>query len=711
MFIPTQSPITLISSGRKFFFLSILFVFFYEPIFASTKTWTGLAGDGKWSSSANWNGNVVPGTSDDVFLDNSLLAGSFTITLPNSAIVVRTVTIAPGGNNSIELVLPTSNTQVPAFTATGPGYGMVINNGGIFSNSSGASAGTPVNISDSIRINNGGKFIHNTQRSHSANVAVLSRMPGTETGIFEFNIPGTQSYTVSITNRIYGTLVFNADASPGGTRTYLGSGSNALTIRGNLQIGVGVTLKIDLATNKGNINLNGDFIQNGGVLDLASGPDSSIFTIKGNLTQSSGSVITESSTGLPAIELNGSSQQSIFLQGAISNNITFRMNNAAGAILQSSLSLPYKLELLKGNITTSSDNLLILQSGSAISIDSTIANNGFINGPLRKEGLSGADHFLFPVGKSGQFRWLELKNTTGNFNVEFIAADARNLSTSYGNGIDHISSHGYWSVDADINPLPSAKVELSFADATGSGVTDMSTLKVSQLSSGVWIDRNNAATTGTPGAAGSVVSENITAFNSAAKDFVLASSVPNENPLPVILTSFTVSKINDDVELNWGVASSGDIDYFEIWSAVEINNFKKTVSIRALSNETSYQFVDKRTLNGIRYYKLRIAEKDGNSFFSKIIAVKNVDNAFKVISIAPSVVYDNATVFVYANERTQVQCIITGIDGKIINRRLFNAEKGNNRILCDFSGLAAGVYVLSWFDSKGNVGLVRFIKL
>ena len=702
----------LIQSTRKFLLLPGISFFFIVNVLAATKTWSGLAGDGKWSSPANWNGNSIPGTADDVALDNSLISGSYIVSLPNTAVTVKTVTIAPGANNTIELVLPASNVLAPAFTATGPGYGMVINNGGIFKNSSGASNLTTVDISDSIRINNGGRFIHSTQRSHASNVAVLSKAPGTETGIFEFNVPGNGGYTISISNRTYGTLVLSANASPGGVKTYTGTGSNPLNVNGNLQIGNGVTFKSDLATVNGNINLAGDYIQNGGVLDLASGiGDNTVLKIKGSLTQLPGSSITESSTGLPAIELNGTSQQNISMQGTISNSISFRMNNPAGAVLIAPLSLPYKLDLVKGNITTSSANLLTLQSGSTISVDSTIANSSFINGPMRKEGLSAAGYFLFPVGKPNEFRWLELKNATGNFNVEFIASDARNLSTAYGTGVDHISSHGYWAVEADASPSPIANVELSFADAAGSGVTDMATLRASHLLSGVWVDRNNTATTGTPGAAGSVVSEPITSFSSTAKHFVLASSVANENPLPVILASFTAAIERDGIKLNWEVASADGIDYFEIWSAVDNNNFEKTDSVRTALNETKYQFSDKRILNGIRYFKLRIVEKVGSSFFSKIISVKNADNAFKVFSIAPSAVYDNATVFVYANERTRVQFIVTGIDGKIIYRKFCNVEKGKNMIAYGFSGLAAGAYVLSCFDPKGNIGVAKFVKL
>jgi hypothetical protein len=317
---------------------------------------------------------------------------------------------------------------------------------------------------------------------------------------------------------------------------------------------------------------------------------------------------------------------------------------------------------------------------------------------------------LFPLGKTNEFRWIELKNASGNFLVEFIPDDGRNLSTSCGAGVNHISSHGYWSINADASPTPSAKVELSFANASGSGVTDMATLKAAQLISGIWVDRNNTSTTGTAGAAGSVVSELINSFAATPTYFALASSVPNENPLHILLSSFSARKENNEIRMNWDIDFPDEIDYFEIWYTNGDTDFEKLSVIKPVSNQAKYEFSDTQPLNGIRYYKLRVVAKTGDSFFSKIISVKN-GNGFKIISIAPSVVYNNAMLTVYTNERTQLEFILANMEGKVLTRRYFSAGTGKNTIPCNFSGLASGVYILSCFNGKGNIGSVRFIKL
>ncbi len=695
--------------------ISLLFcvtIFSSTKIFAATKTWTGLGGDGNYANASNWSAGTLPTPADDVLLDNSFVATDYTVTLPNSSITIKSLVITPSANHVIKVILPSSNLLSPALTVTGGGYGIVINSGGIFQNSSGLTSGSSLNISDSIKINNGGKYIHGTRSMHASNIVqLLAKAAGTENGTFEFDVPGTQSYSISLSNRTYGNLIFSA-AAAGGNRNYFATGSNTLTVNGDLQINAGITFNMQIGGTNGNIIVKRNFIQNGGTFNLSSDDgNSTVVKIAGDVTQVSSAILTETNSGTRAIELNGSAQQSVSMQGTISNNIIIRMNNAAGVILQSPLSLPYKLELTKGNITTSSSNLLTLLAGANISVDTAISNSSFINGPMRKEGLSSTDHFILPVGKANEFRWIELKKATGNFTVEYISANARNLSTSYDAGIDHISTHGYWSINADASPAASAKVELSFANASGSGVTDMATLRASQFLSGIWMNRNNTATTGTPGASGSVISEMINSFSSSSGYFVLASSVSDQNPLPVILTSFTAAKENDIIKLEWNVTSTDDIEYFEIWYSDNNNDFKKLDVIPSVYSQTSYGFSDTQTLNGERFYKLQVVEKNGNSFFSKIISVKNIASPFKILSIGPSAVIDNTTVFVFANERAQLQFIITGVDGKAVAKKYFLVERGENSISCNFSGLASGVYVLSCFDSKGNVAALKFVKL
>ncbi len=505
----------------------LLFVLFVNvPSFAQLR-WDGDAGDGRWMTPGNWSGDVLPAVTDDVVLDNTFLTGGYTVTLPggDSVVHIRSVTIAPGAGNNIELILPAANTALPGFKVSGNTYGMVIENGGIFKNASGTDSGLPIEIADSLKINNGGSYIQNNEGSHAAIVAVLSRAPGTEEGIFEFDIP-TASSTISLSGRTYGKLVLLSNAM-NGTVTYTASGTKTISVKSDLYIGAGVTFSLNFSDT---LFVGRDLIQQGGTINLGNSARSLVAVINRNLVQNTPGIITETGTALPEIVFGGNTMQQIDCKGIIKENVAVKMNSAAGAALMSPWSLPYKLNLAKGKITTSGATILTLLSGCSIIADS-LSDNSFIEGPLRKEGLSATDQFLFPVGKGNTMRWLTLKNASGNFNVEYVNSNPQLISNTYGAGISYISQTGYWTILADASPSASASVELSF-NGPNSGVgTNLATARVARFDNGVWLNNGNTAFTGSAGSRGSVVSNNVVSWNATPELFVLGSSVPVEGPL------------------------------------------------------------------------------------------------------------------------------------------------------------------------------------
>ncbi|MCS3795834.1 hypothetical protein [Niastella sp. OAS944] len=492
----------------------------YVPAFSQLR-WDGEAGDGQWMTASNWVGNIVPGVTDEVILDNVFVSGTYSVTLPggNSVVQIRSVTIAPGAGNNIELILPATNTAIPAFKLLGAVYGMVIENGGIFKNSSGVDNDLPVEIADSIMIKNGGRYIQNSDGSHAANVMVLSKAPGTEEGAFEFDIPSASS-TVSLSGRTYGKLVFLSNARKSNV-TYTATGTNTITIKSDLVTGPGVTLSLNFSDT---LHIGRDLIQQGSTINLGNSTRSLVTVINRHFTQSDTSLMYETGTASPELVLAGNTTQQIDCKGTIKNNISVKMNNTAGALLIFPWSLPYKLNLVTGKIKTSQANILKLLAGCEVVVDS-LSNNSFIDGPVRKEGLSSSNRFLFPVGKENTMRWLTLKIASGNYNVEYINSNPQQVSNKYGAGINHVAQTGYWTIQADASPVASASVELSFSGLNSGVGTNLATARVARLNDGVWLNYGNTVFTGTAGSRGSVASDNVDSWSAAADSFVLGSSV------------------------------------------------------------------------------------------------------------------------------------------------------------------------------------------
>src|SRR5688500_1592469 len=265
----------------------------------SQKKWDGGGGNNQWNNALNWSGNTLPSITDDVVLDNSLVASNYTVELPPTAVTVRTITITPAASGSIELVLTPANTLVPGLTVLGPGYGLTINSGGIFRNSSGSTSGNTVRVMDSIRINNDGKYVHNSVSGHSANVAVLSKIAGTERGIMELDIPSASS-TISISGRTFGKFVLRSTAA-GGTCNYTASGTGRVIIRHNLDIGPGVNFSMNCGDT---IFVAGDLLQQNGTFNLGNSIRSVVLAVFQNISQNTGGVITETGTGTQTILFN-----------------------------------------------------------------------------------------------------------------------------------------------------------------------------------------------------------------------------------------------------------------------------------------------------------------------------------------------------------------------------------------------------------------------
>lgn len=507
----------------------LLAMVIHAPLTGITQVrWTGLGGDGQWITPTNWSGNNIPASVDDVILDNSFASANYTVSLPAGSITVtvKSLTITPASGHTIEAILPLTNTAMPGLRLTSAGTALRINSGGIFRNASGATSGsTPIDIAGVLWIANNGRYIHNTPRSHVNVVNSLSGGAGTETGIFEFDIKGGGPL-ISFAGKTFGTLVLSA-AAAGGTKTYNANGSTPVLIRGDLLINDGVNFNLDLDDT---ILIRGNYEQRGGIFNLGSGPNNTVVQIGKHLLQSKGT-ITENDNGLPLIEMNGPAIQQVSVAGDLTNSVALKINNAAGIVLQTPLSLPYQLELTAGQVSTSSTNLLTLQAACTVKAD-TLTSASFINGPLKKEGLMAQDQFLFPVGKGNVQRWLSLTHVTGNYTVEFFRVSPKLMSSTFHSNLHHISAIEHWTITADLSPVPQTAVKLSFNDPNSGGVTDLSSLRVAQLAGGIWTDAGNTGCLGSPGSNGFVTSQSLSSFG-ATDYFTLASTTGSFNPLLV----------------------------------------------------------------------------------------------------------------------------------------------------------------------------------
>jgi hypothetical protein len=666
---------------------------------AETITWTGYGGDSNWSNPLNWSGQHLPQATDDVLLDNGDMPVSYQVLLPDVAVVLKTVLIRPSPGRNIELILPASNIVADAFSVTGPGYGIDLNAGAIFRNASGLTSGESLQIADSIIIRDGARYIHQTRASHANNILkFLSIAPGTEEGIFDFDVPKA-AYTISVSNRNYGSLELHSDAY-GSSVSYTGTGANPLLIRGNLRVGTDVHLNIDLSGNNGNIQVQGDFIQEGGQLNIASGgTNNTILRIQGDIYQSPGAVITETTGGNPFLELNGARMQDIAMAGRILNQVGFRLNNPFGARLRLPLLIPWKLDLVQGIVYSSSTELLVLDIGCSVATDSSRLSGSYVDGPFRKQGLFKEDHFIFPVGKDGNLRWLELKGATGNFTVEYMHQNPASIGTSLGTGIDHISKLEYWTILADGIIDDQAKIELSFVSDLSGGVTDPSFLNVAGFQSAVW---ENAGHTGITGdfLRGSVLSGN---SDFTANYYTLASTVNLENPLPLTVLDLTVKRITGKTVFNWTMQSPEQADYFDLYE--ETGDQKITIArVKAAEYKTEYRWIDSNSLTtGNHYYRLRMVDSHGREYFGKTVLLKAENENTKISWLLSDVLGRRGQLMIQSDLAETWNYKFLSADGRLVDQGTIHLNEGKNYLSFHSAMQAAGIYIFRAFDAAGKI--------
>lgn len=224
------------------------------------KLWDGGASTDQWTDANNWYPDGIPLSTDQVLLNNQFISGDYLVSLPMGNISTQILSFIINPTHAkITVILPNGNTAVPGLQLNALDTGLVIREGGIFKNVSGAGSGNSIQLAGKMVIYDGGRYIHQTARSNATISDKLVFPIGTNKGIFEFDVPGTAGYTISITGKTFGNLYFKASAA-GGNKSYSGSGSSNLTIKGDLWIDSGANVT---STMTADLLISGDLIVDG----------------------------------------------------------------------------------------------------------------------------------------------------------------------------------------------------------------------------------------------------------------------------------------------------------------------------------------------------------------------------------------------------------------------------------------------------------------
>ncbi len=450
---------------------------------------------------------------------------------------------------------------------------------------------------------------------------------------------------------------------------------NGGSMNANLTLNGGSTQTI---SGTGTTSLSGLTVTNGIEVNLGG----QTRTVTGNVTlnNSSGTITngTLRMAGASAQTINGSGS------GTVAN---LTINNSNGVTLNRALELTSTLTMTNGNLNTTTTNILTTPATSGGSASS------FVNGPLSISGSSYPK--TYPIGKSTAYRPISISGSgTATIRAEMINTPPTSGSLT---GLARISQVRYFDVDLISGSVTSPQVTINYEG--DDGVTDAPDLRVARST-----DNNNWTSEGGTGSGSPSGSITSTATTIASTTFFALGSFTVDNPLPVQLSSFTLTPRQRSIELVWQTESESENRGFIILRSEsatggyqEIASYLNTPALvgqGTTASPTRYRYLDSHNLQPGRayWYKLVDVDYSGRRYEHEPMSVQtafeyvldqNYPNPFNPsTAIQFSLEKSGKTVLEIYN--TLGQKVATLVNGEL--------NAGAHRYQWNASGLASGVY-------------------
>ncbi len=171
--------------------------------------------------------------------------------------------------------------------------------------------------------------------------------------------------------------------------------------------------------------------------------------------------------------------------------------------------------------------------------------------------------------------------------------------------------------------------------------------------------------------------------------------------VPVVLSSFTAEKSNENVMLKWTTSTEINSKNFEVQRSIDGKIFISIGIVDAKGNSTqtnSYSLVDYNPFAGTNYYRLKQVDMNGKFSLSEMKTVKFNSKDLVDINIYPNPAHSVTTIQI--DKLLGVGTIIvTDLYGKQLKIQSLNTT---NTTL-DISDLAKGVYLVNVMVNKGRV--------
>ena len=190
------------------------------------------------------------------------------------------------------------------------------------------------------------------------------------------------------------------------------------------------------------------------------------------------------------------------------------------------------------------------------------------------------------------------------------------------------------------------------------------------------------------------------------------------NPLPVKLTTFNGSLLNNDAKLTWTTASEINANMFVVERSIDGKNFTAITNVKAAGNTsslTSYNHLDKGIITllnsaGTIYYRLKMVDNDNSFSYSKTIEIKTVENTKEKVTVTPNPFTTDLTITVETVNNANGTVEVSDINGRTIISQNIDVVKGNSTITVNgVDKLKQGIYFVR-YTTESNTQVFKLLK-
>lgn len=168
--------------------------------------------------------------------------------------------------------------------------------------------------------------------------------------------------------------------------------------------------------------------------------------------------------------------------------------------------------------------------------------------------------------------------------------------------------------------------------------------------------------------------------------------------LPVSLTTFTGSLINNSAQLKWSTASEMNNRGFEIERSYDGVSFTKIAFVGGAGTSVTprnYIFGDKEIAQNENYYRLRQVDADGaRATYSATVLLRNRSAVSSLITILQNPFASHLDFQLPKLSRSQLVVRLVDMSGKVVYNKTVNPEQLRVRLNFEGKNIASGSYLL-----------------